>query len=103
MIRASFYIRDEQPYGFIINGHSGYAECGQDIICAAVSSAAYMAVNTVTEILGIDVEADVEDGYMKIMLGSSSKAASDIFKGLQLHLTELADENPDFIRITTEV
>ncbi|MBQ8210659.1 MAG: ribosomal-processing cysteine protease Prp [Clostridia bacterium] len=103
MIRATFYIRNNEPCGFVIDGHSGYAECGQDIICAAVSSAAYMAVNTVTEILGIDIDADVNDGYMKIMLSSTSKAATDMLKGLQLHLTELAKDNPDFIEITTEV
>ncbi len=103
MIRATFYIRNNQPCGFVIDGHSGYAECGQDIICAAVSSAAYMTVNTITEIIGIDIDADVEDGYMKIMLGSTSKAATDILKGLQLHLSELSKDNPDFIEITTEV
>lgn len=103
MIRATFYIRNNQPCGFVIDGHSGYAECGQDIICAAVSSAAYMAVNTITEILGTDIEADVNDGYMKIMLCSTSEAATDILKGLLLHLSELAKDNPDFIEITTEV
>ncbi len=103
MIRATFYIRNNQPQGFVIDGHSGYAECGQDIVCAAVSSAAYMAVNTITEILGEDVNADVNDGYMKIMLCSTSKAATDIIRGLQLHLSELSKDNPDFIEITTEV
>ena len=103
MIRATFYIRNNQPEGFVIDGHSGYAESGHDIICAAVSSAVYMAVNTITEILGADITADVDDGYMKIMLCSSSATATDILKGLQLHLTELAKDNPDFIEITTEV
>lgn len=103
MIRATFYIRNNQPEGFVIDGHSGYADAGHDIICAAVSSAAYMAVNTITEIIGTDIEADVDDGYMKIMLGSPSAAATDMLKGLQLHLTELSKDNPDFIEITTEV
>ena len=103
MTRATFYIRNNQPCGFVIDGHSGYADAGQDIICAAISSAAYLTVNTITEIIGESIEADVKDGYMKIMLGSTSKAATDILKGLQLHLTELAKDNPDFIEITTEV
>ena len=100
MIRAVFDI----PNGsFTIKGHSGSAEHGQDIVCAAVSSAAFMAVNTITEILGQDVDAKVSDGYMKISLSGANKAASDILKGLMLHISELANEYPDFIRITTEV
>ena len=84
MISAVFNI----PQGkFTIQGHSGSAECGQDIICAAVSSAAYMAVNTITEILGQKVSADVRDGYMKISLSGTNEAASDIIRGLELHIS----------------
>ena len=100
MIRAKFNIRKGS---FTIDGHSGSAESGQDIVCAAVSSAAYMAVNTITEILGEDVEADVSDGYMKIKLCSGNQAATDILRGLELHVSELSKDYPDFIKIITEV
>ncbi len=100
MIRAEFDIRNGS---FTIKGHSGSAESGQDIICAAVSSAAYMVVNTITEILGEEVEADVDDGYMKISLCGKSKAATDILRGLELHISELSKDYPDFIKIITEV
>ncbi len=100
MIRAKFNIRGGS---FTIDGHSGSAESGQDIVCAAVSSAAYMAVNTITEILGEEVEASVRDGYMKITLCGKSQAATDILKGLKLHISELAKDYPDFIKIITEV
>ena len=103
MISAVFSIRNGKPCGFTIEGHSGSAERGRDIVCAAVSSAAYMAVNTVTEILGCEVQAEVRDGYMKISLRGDADAAKDIFSGLMLHLTELSKDYPDFIRITTEV
>ena len=100
MIRAEFNIRKGS---FTIKGHSGSAESGRDIICAAVSSAAYMAVNTITEIIGENVEADVSDGYMKIVLSGRNQAATDILKGLKLHISELAKDYPDFIKIITEV
>ena len=100
MIRAEFNIRKGS---FTIKGHSGSAESGQDIICAAVSSAAYMAVNTITEILGEDVDANVSDGYMKIKLSGNNQTATDILRGLQLHIEELSKDYPDFIKIITEV
>ena len=100
MIRAEFNIRKGS---FTIKGHSGSAESGQDIICAAVSSAAYMAVNTITEILGQNVDANVSDGYMKIKLSGNNQAATDILRGLHLHIEELSKDYPDFIKIITEV
>ncbi len=100
MIRAKFNIRKGS---FTIEGHSGSAESGQDIVCAAVSSAAYMAVNTITEILGEQVSADVSDGYMKISLSGRNQAATDILRGLELHISELEKDYPDFIKIITEV
>lgn len=103
MIQAVFSVRNGKPAGFTIQGHSGAAQSGQDIVCAAVSSAAYMAVNTITDILGCQVNAQVDSGLMKISLRGEHNAASDILAGLQLHITELAKEYPDFIKITTEV
>lgn len=100
MIRACFSTRNGKPCGFTLKGHAGAAECGQDIVCAAVSSAAYMAVNTMTEILGAEVTADVRDGFMKISLCGENDAASDMIAGLRLHLKTLAEDYPDFIKIT---
>ena len=101
MIRASFGIRNSSAE-FTVKGHSGYAQAGNDIVCAAVSSAVYMAANTVTEILKVDAAADVKDGYLKFSF-SGSEAATDIVRGLKLHIEELAAQYPDSIKVTTEV
>ena len=101
MIRAFFRIREDSAE-FTVKGHSGSAEAGRDIVCAAVSSASLMAANTVTEILGTDAEAEAEDGYMFFRV-SGSKAAADIVKGLKLHLELLSEQYPDFVKVTTEV
>ena len=102
MITATFFIRENAIQGFEIKGHSGSAEFGQDIVCAAVSSAAFMTANTVTEVMGIDAEAEVDDGYMHFTV-TGGKSAEDIFKGLKLHLEGLSEQYPDFVKVTTEV
>ena len=33
--------------GFVMEGHAGYADPGEDIVCAAGSSVAYMTANTI--------------------------------------------------------
>ena len=101
MIRAAFTFRGDTAE-FTVKGHSGAGEQGTDIICAAVSSAAYMTVNTITEVLGAAAEAEDSDGYMRFR-SQGSKAASDIVKGFLLHMEQLAEQYPAFVTVTTEV
>ena len=102
MIRARFRFPTEADASFTVSGHAGYAESGSDIVCAAVSSAAYMTANTVTEVLGVKAKAAVRDGKMQFSV-SGSKEAVSIIRGLRLHLTQLQEQYPDHIEITTEV
>ncbi len=101
MIRAAFQIRGSDAE-FTVKGHSGAGEQGTDILCAAVSSAAYLTVNTVTEILGVNAQAEDSDGYMHFR-SCGSKAAADIVRGFRLHMEQLAEQYPDYVTITTEV
>lgn len=101
MVKASFCIR-EDSVSFTVRGHSGFSEEGTDIVCAAVSSAAYMTVNTITEILGVKGKTKVKDGYLQFEF-SGAPAARDIVKGLKLHLEELSKDYPDYVTVITEV
>ena len=101
MIKVSFFISDNLISGFEISGHSGSANAGEDIICASVSSAAYMAANTVTDVLFISADIEFEDGYMRLSLNEKLSEAQQILKGLRLHLESLAGDYPKNIKVTT--
>ena len=101
MIKANFYLSDELICGFEIKGHSGSANAGEDIICASVSSAAYMTANTVTDVLFLKPEIQVRDGYLKLVLDKDLSEAQTILKGLRLHLESLAGDYPKNIKVTT--
>lgn len=100
MISASFRIRDDKC-SFLIKGHSGSAEQGRDIICASVSSAAYLTANTLTEIFGKEAKTVVKDGYMSFTT-ANDEIAVGVIKGLELHIRQLEEQYPGFIKITTE-
>lgn len=100
MIRVNFFTSGKDIVGFEISGHSGSAEEGSDIICSAVSSAAYMAANTITEIVKCKAEADISDGYMSFYVRSDLSDAQQILEGLKLHLEALAADYPDNIKVT---
>ena len=104
MTKATFYFDRNVPYGFLISGHSGFAESGEDIVCASVSSVAYMVANTITEILKVNAEIKVNDGMMRLIVNKEQRhITKDILLGLKLHLEGLEEQYPEFIETLTEV
>ena len=49
-----------------MNGHSGYAENGKDIVCAGVSSLVYAAINSFDSI--DEKQISINDGMLKLNL-----------------------------------
>ena len=95
MLSAKFFVLESgMIIGFEILGHSGYAKLGKDIVCAAVSSAAYMTANTITDVMGISADVSViEDaGYMKMLVNSKDAVlCKDILNGFKNHLLLLEE------------
>lgn len=92
-------------YGFEIIGHST-TDCDDTegkLVCAAISSAALMAANTVTDVIGDTAAAKAEDGKMSLKIENPSNSSSAVLAGLKLHLNELSVQYPQKIRIITEV
>jgi len=100
MIKVSFVKKDGLICGYTVEGHSGLGHEGNDILCATVSSAAYMTVNTITDILNLKPQIKVKDGFMAIKLSSQqSVKAQDILCGFQLHLTALSEQYKENITV----
>ena len=84
--------------GFRVSGHTGVR--GESVVCAAVSSACYMAANTITDVLMLNADISLRDGYMSLTLcGSEADRAQVILQGLRIHLEQLAEQYPKNIKI----
>ncbi len=105
MTSVKFWLNDGKLTGFEVSGHSSssYKDEAGKIICSAVSSAVYMAANTITEIIGADVDAKEEDGYINVKLNTKINESQEILKGLRLHLNELAAQYCNHIKVNPEV
>ena len=104
MIRVRFHTADDKIVGFTLDGHAGAGVSGEDIVCAAVSSAAYMTANTVLEIIGAQADVTVDDGYMSLTLTDKIPDCQDILSGFRLHLEALQDQYPKRVHLmNTEV
>ncbi len=99
MIRVKFLIGNNRLTGFEIKGHAMFAESGKDVVCAAVSSAAYMAANTVTEIIGAKAKAAAADGAMHFEVKEPCDKCLAVLKGFELHMTELSKQYPQNIKV----
>ena len=106
MTEIEFFTRGKETLvGFHVYGHSGFAEEGEDIVCAAVSSAVFMTMNTVTDVFHVNagVSAENGDAVMKIP-SKDAEACQGILLGLKLHMLELEKQYGDFIKVKfTEV
>ncbi len=106
MITAEFFVSsDGAVSGFHISGHAGMAEYGEDVLCAFVSSAAYMAANTITDVIRADAQAEACDGHMKVTAAEKDLVSCQvIFEGLKLHLLETEKQYPEHLKVIfTEV
>ena len=97
-------MEDERIVGFSVSGHSGYAEAGQDIVCAAVSAVVGMAEATINDVCGAKAKVRVkeEDARITLTLPAScdeEESVQAVLAGLLLYLCNLRDEYPDYIEV----
>ncbi len=104
MTKCEFFTEDERITGFTVSGHSGYAEAGADIVCAAVSTAVTMAECIVNDICGAKAKVRVkeEDARITLTLPASCDEEESVqaaLAGLMVTLCNLRDEYPDYIEV----
>ena len=97
-------MEDDRITGVSVSGHSGYAEAGKDIICAAISAVVTMAEATINEVCGAKAKVRVkeEDARVTLTLPAScdeEESVQAVLAGLLLYLCNLRDEYPDYIEV----
>ena len=104
MTRCEFFTEGERITGFTVYGHSGYAEAGSDIICAAISAVVTMAEATINEVCGAKAKVRVkeEDARVTLTLPAScdeEDAVQAVLAGMMLTLISMRDDYPDYIEV----
>ncbi len=103
MIKAVFTRKNGTLCRCSVKGHAGYAEHGQDVVCAAVSSAVQFTANLLTETFGEDAVVSAKGDTVNIRT-SGSETAEKLLEALCVHLQCISEEFPDNITIEfTEV
>ena len=104
MTRCEFFTEDDRITGFSISGHSGYAEAGSDIVCAAISAVVTMAEATINDVCGAKAKVRVkeEDARITLTLPAScdeEETVQAVLSGLLVTLLSFKDDYPDYIEV----
>ena len=98
MIRVTLRWKGDEIVSFECKGHAGFAEAGQDIVCAAVSILTTTCVNALETVAGVKPETTAESGLMLISLPrNAGHDAQVILQTLRQGLRDLADEYSQYV------
>lgn len=98
-MKAEFIKKGNTFYGFSVKGHADLAPEGEDILCAAVSSAVQMTANGITEILKLPAQLTAFEDEITLVLPQKNAEAGNMIASLWLQMTLLAEEYEDYIEI----
>lgn len=99
-IQVQFFADGDFLTGFTVSGHDEIAaDKGYSILCAAVSSAVQLTLNTLTEYFGVPERAvhisasRGAENRISLRMQNVSRTQSDILRGLLLHFQQLSEDN----------
>ena len=99
MTRVAILRAGETVTGFECKGHSGYAEAGSDIVCAAVSALTTACVNALETVAGVRPRVEIGEARMKVSLDKGNHDAQIVFKTMIQGLNDIASQYPDHLTV----
>ena len=106
MITASFHLEGSRIVSFQVEGHSGLATEGEDILCAAVTSAVRLTECAINDVLCLEASVKVSERDASVTLKLPSRLEDSVEETCQtllaaflLHLVNLAEEYPENITV----
>ena len=109
MTTITFRTEGDRITGFDSQGHSGYAGAGEDIVCAAITSAIRLVEATINDVLGLAASVKVKESEALISLRlpgglgpTAESTCQALLTGLMVYFAELHEEYPDNIEVLEE-
>ena len=111
MTTVIFYKTDGYYYGFEEQGHTGYGEAGDDVLCAALSSMTMLLINTIEVSYASSVDYKIDEKTTDIRLIAKSAlpkyekderkqfAVSGLIQAYFLQLMDLVEEYYEFLDV----
>ena len=114
MTKITFLRKDGAFWGFRENGHTGFGEEGDDILCAAISAMTMLILNTLEVAFDCRVDYTIDEETTDISVKCKSAlaeyekdekkrfAASGLIEGYFHQLNDLIEEYDEFLDVDIE-
>ena len=111
MTTVIFYKADGYYYGFEEQGHTGYGEAGDDVLCAALSCMTMLLINTIEVSYASNVDYKIDEKTTDIRVIAKSAlpkyekdekkqfAVSGLIQAYFLQLMDLVEEYYEFLDV----
>ena len=111
MTTITFYKADGFYYGFEEQGHTGYGESGEDILCSALSAMTMLIINAIEVTYGCSVDYSIDEKTTDIRLIAKSAlpkfekdekkqfAVSGLIQAYFYQLMDLVEEYYDYLDV----
>ena len=88
----------------VFDGHAMHSN-GNDIVCSAISAVSYMTLNTLENVLGIDIGYETDEGYLFFVMPDDLSfelrdKSNIVLEGMYLFLNDLKEQYRDNITIS---
>ena len=106
MTTVTFRMEQGRVTGFTADGHSGYADAGEDIVCAAVTSAIRLTEAALNDVMGLAAPVKIreQEAYLSLRLPGALSPELDetcqiLLTALMVYLSNLRDEYPEHLEV----
>ena len=111
MTKIIFYKTDGVFYGFEEQGHTGYGEAGDDVLCSAISAMTMLIINAIEVSYASDVEYTIDEKTTDIRLIAKGAlpeyeenenkrfAVSGLIMAYYYQLNDLIEEYYDYLSV----
>ena len=106
MTTVTFTTRGDRIEAVEFKGHAALADAGEDVLCAALTSAIRLIETTVNDVLAVGAAVKVREEKALISLklpGDMGKESEDtcqaLLAGLMVYLAQLSEEYPENLSV----
>ena len=90
---------DYRPDGLTMTGHAGFAEYGEDIVCAGISALVQTLVEAVEELTDDELQYEISAGYVDVKHEALTERAQVLFDAFLIGVEMIAESYPENVEL----